>query len=102
MAAARGLRPPLGAASSQQSTFNWEDAQEYVQWLSVLTGKQYRLLSEAEWEYAARARTTGPYFFEGDESVLGEYAWYSGNSGNQAHPVGEKKPNAFLIIRIAF
>jgi formylglycine-generating enzyme required for sulfatase activity len=66
-----------------------------VKWLSGLTGQQYRLLSEAEWEYAARARTTGPYSFEDDESVLGEYAWYGKNSGNRTHPVGEKKPNGF-------
>jgi len=51
----RGNRPLVNAS--------WDDAQEYVRWLSEATGKPYRLLSEAEWEYAARAGTRGPFFF---------------------------------------
>ena len=51
-------------------------------------------------EYAARAGTTSPYSFEGDDSALGEYAWYKNNSGNRAHPVGEKKPNAFGLYDV--
>jgi formylglycine-generating enzyme required for sulfatase activity len=66
-----------------------------VKWLSKLTGKRYRLLTEAEWEYAARAASVGPYSFEGDESTLDDYAWYSKNSDKQSHPVGQKKPNGF-------
>jgi formylglycine-generating enzyme required for sulfatase activity len=86
---------PFGGGKQPAINVKWDEAQEYVKWLSGLTGQQYRLLSEAEWEYAARARTTGPYSFEGDDSVLGEYAWYAKNSGNRTHPVGEKKPNGF-------
>jgi formylglycine-generating enzyme required for sulfatase activity len=71
---------------------SWGDAKQYVAWLSRITGKEYRLLSEAEWEYAARA--TG-FSFGDDEAALGEYAWYAANSGKQTHPVGEKKPNTF-------
>jgi formylglycine-generating enzyme required for sulfatase activity len=76
---------------------NWEDAQQYVRWLSGLTGQRqrYRLISEAEWEYAARAGSTTAYSFGEDPAMLGDYAWYGGNSKQQAHPVGEKKPNAF-------
>ncbi len=74
---------------------SWDDAQQYVSWLSALTGQPYRLLSEAEWEYAARAGTTTAYSFGGDSTMLGDYGWHSGNSSGQAHPVGEKKPNAF-------
>lgn len=73
---------------------SWFDALAYTRWLSQQTGKNYRLPTEAEWEYAARAGTTSPYFW-GDESRIGEYAWYAGNSGSKTHPVGEKKPNAF-------
>jgi formylglycine-generating enzyme required for sulfatase activity len=86
---------PFGAGKQPAINVSWDDAQEYVKWLSAFTGRRYRLLTEAEWEYAARAGSTGPYSFEGDALMLGEYAWYLENSGNKTHPVGEKKPNAF-------
>jgi formylglycine-generating enzyme required for sulfatase activity len=90
----------FGGGKQPASGVSWHDAQEYVQWLSGLTGQSYRLLTEAEWEYAARAGSTGPYSFEGDASVLGEYAWYSENSGGTTHPVGEKKPNVFGLYDV--
>jgi formylglycine-generating enzyme required for sulfatase activity len=89
---------PFGGGKQPAINVSFYDAQEYVKWLSALTGQQYRLLSEAEWEYSARGGTTGPYSFEFGavlESALGEYAWYGKNSDSQTHPVGEKKPNAF-------
>jgi formylglycine-generating enzyme required for sulfatase activity len=86
---------PFGGGKQPAINISWYDAEEYVEWLSKLTGRTYRLLTEAEWEYAARAGSTGLYSFEGDASLLGEYAWYGLNSGRKTHPVGEKRPNAF-------
>ena len=68
-------------------------ANKYCQWLSAKTGQFYRLPTEAEWEYAARAGTTTTYFFGDDSSKIGEYAWYEQNSDFKYQKVGKKKPN---------
>lgn len=83
----RGKRPAIN--------LSWEDAKRYVEWLARHTGKPYRLPSEAEWEYAARAGTATLYSFGDDAAALDDYAWNKNNSERMTHPVGEKKPNAF-------
>ncbi|MCX6930231.1 MAG: formylglycine-generating enzyme family protein [Verrucomicrobia bacterium] len=75
-------------------------ANKYCQWLSAKTGKFYRLPTEAEWEYAARAGTTTPYFFGETKDKLGEYAWFEQNSDFKYQKVGKKKPNPWGLYDI--
>ncbi|OFZ78482.1 MAG: hypothetical protein A2583_10830, partial [Bdellovibrionales bacterium RIFOXYD1_FULL_53_11] len=75
---------------------SWNDAQAFIEKLNAQNdGYRYRLPTEAEWEYAARAGTKTAYSFGDNASLLGEYAWYDGNSGNETHAVASKKPNAW-------
>ena len=70
-------------------------AVKFCEWLSAMTGHFYRLPTEAEWEYAARAGSSSAYSFGDDINVLGEYAWFEGNSNEKYQKVGTKKPNAW-------
>jgi formylglycine-generating enzyme required for sulfatase activity len=80
---------------------SWDDVQNFINKLNEKEGiNKYRLPSEAEWEYAARAGTTTRYSFGDDESMLGDYAWYDVNSDNKTHEVGQKKPNPWGIYDI--
>ena len=84
---------------------SWEDARAYVRWLSRETGERYRLLSEAEWEYVARAGTTGPFHFGATISTAqanydGRFTYGSGREGRyreRTEPVGSFPANAFGV-----
>ena len=83
-------------------TVSWYDAQDFIGKLNAMgDGFEYRLPSEAEWEYACRAGTTGLFAGSLDamawygENSAPELAWYRKNPGCRTHPVGSKQPNGF-------
>lgn len=95
--AVMGNNPSYFQDNSQNpvESVSWDDAVAFCEKLSEMTGKNYRLPTESEWEYACRAGTVTAYYFGDDKNQLGDYAWYYDNSQGTTHPVGQKLPNAF-------
>lgn len=90
-----------GDANRPVDQVSWNDAQAFLSKLNAMEGGQrYRLPTEAEWEYAARAGSTTIFGFGNDPKSLGEYAWYRGNAARHSHPVGQKRPNAWGLYDI--
>ncbi|MFC1509859.1 formylglycine-generating enzyme family protein, partial [Candidatus Omnitrophota bacterium] len=79
---------PVGCVS-------WDDAVEFCRWLSKKTGRDFRLPTEAEWEYACRAGSTTAYNIGTNEDDLARAAWYKPISSSKLHPVGGKTANAW-------
>jgi formylglycine-generating enzyme required for sulfatase activity len=84
------------------ATVSWDDAQTFLDRLNALEGgSRYRLPTEAEWEYAARAGTSTAYSFGDDEGDLDRHAWYGEDfSSGGTHPVGSKLPNPWGLYDV--
>jgi formylglycine-generating enzyme required for sulfatase activity len=72
---------------------SWLDAQEFIEKLNKITGKNYRFPTEAEWEYAAKGGGVSQKYKYCGSNKLDDVAWYLDNNQNRTHPVGKKKPN---------
>ena len=80
---------------------SWDDCQLFLEKLNRMSnGGQFRLPTEAEWEYAARSGATTPYFFGNSSAGLGAFAWYSQNSSNTTHAVKQKFTNGYGLYDI--
>ena len=79
---------------------NWDDARAYAAWLSQLTGQRYGLLSEAEWEYAARAGTMTPFWWGNNITEKQAHAYHYGQPNGATVPVGAFAPNPWGLYNV--
>ncbi|MDR1165661.1 MAG: formylglycine-generating enzyme family protein [Deltaproteobacteria bacterium] len=80
---------------------SWNDAQNFLRRLNQKENTdRYRLPSEAEWEYSVRAGSDSIFFFGGERSSLGKFAWFVANADEKTHPVGLKNPNPWGLFDV--
>lgn len=99
--AVMGSDPPelnfKGCDQCPVESVSWNDIQDFLKKLNDKTGKNYRLPTEAEWEYAARGGANSRDYLYAGSNTIGEVAWYNENSGSKTHPVGQKTANELGI-----
>ena len=86
-----------GGPDRPVDSVTWEEAVDFCKRLSALEKRDYRLPTEAEWEYGCRAHTTGPFNFAGTTG-LKTHGWFKDNSANKTQPVGRKTANAYGLF----
>jgi formylglycine-generating enzyme len=99
----RNIKEPLMDVKASDSmrpvgNINWFDAQAYIKWLNEMTGKNYRLPTEAEWEYAAKGGDKSKGYYYPGGSDLPNLSWYYANAKNKSHTVGQKTANELGIF----
>ena len=96
--AVMGINPSdFKGADLPVESVSWDDCQEFIQKLNSLTGRNFRLPTEAEWEFACRGGNNSRGYKYSGSNNLGSVAWYYDNSDGQTHPVATKAPNELGI-----
>jgi len=93
----KGMPVPSTDSLKPVGNISWRDANAYLDWLGKMTGKKFRLPTEAEWEYAARGGNKSKGYTYAGSNNLDEVAWYVENSYMTSHSIGQKLPNELGI-----